>query len=334
MYQRTLLSGRSLAPHELCLTYDDGPGESSPDGPGPHTLHLAELLSDHGVPATFFVVGKHVEQHPGTVERLRALGHDVANHTFHHPDLADLAAAGGDVAAELASTDPLLQSQGRPVFVRPPYGSWSAEVAGALNARLLTALDHVGPVGWDVDADDWACWRDDVDPEQAADRYLAAALAADRGIVLMHDSTADGERTRARNQTARMTEILLPRLLEREFRFVALHDVPELRELADVPFRIELVVGSARTEVTVERRAPGKVALRSLDGRYLTRRDDGAVEPGPDRPGPAEDFDVLPVGDGIALRTVRGDHVTATDGRLQATTCRLGHGDVFEWLPG
>jgi peptidoglycan/xylan/chitin deacetylase (PgdA/CDA1 family) len=333
MYQQTLLTGRSLRPHELCLTYDDGPGESSPDGPGPRTLHLAEVLSDHAVPATFFVVGKHVEEHPGTVERLRALGHDVANHTFHHPDLADLAAAGGDVAAELGSTDPLLRSQGRPVFVRPPYGSWSPTVADQLNARLLTALDHVGPVGWDVNADDWACWRDGVGPEQAAERYLAAALAADRGIVLMHDSTADGEQTRARNRTARLTEILLPRLLEQDFRFVALHEVPELRELAAAPFRIRLVAGSERVEMTVERRGPGKVALRTPDGRYLTRRDDGSVEPGPELPGSAEAFDVLPVGDGIALRTVRGDHVTATEGRLRATDTRLGHGDVFGWSP-
>jgi len=31
------------------------------DGPGPNTVRIADFLRNSGVPATFFVVGKHVQ---------------------------------------------------------------------------------------------------------------------------------------------------------------------------------------------------------------------------------------------------------------------------------
>jgi peptidoglycan/xylan/chitin deacetylase (PgdA/CDA1 family) len=41
-------------PKTLCLTFDDGPGETIGDGPGPKTLKLAKFLNKNGIRATFF----------------------------------------------------------------------------------------------------------------------------------------------------------------------------------------------------------------------------------------------------------------------------------------
>lgn len=43
-----------------------------------------ELLDQHGVKATFFVIGRDADAHAGVLSRLAASGHELANHTMHH----------------------------------------------------------------------------------------------------------------------------------------------------------------------------------------------------------------------------------------------------------
>ena len=64
----------------VALTFDDGP---SPE----FTPAILDILSEHDVRATFFVVGENVERYPEIVERIVAEGHEVANHTHTHPDV-------------------------------------------------------------------------------------------------------------------------------------------------------------------------------------------------------------------------------------------------------
>src|SRR3984893_8330630 len=63
---------------QLALTYDDGPND-------PHTLRLLEVLARHGVHATFFLIGRYVQQRPDIVRELIKAGHEIGNHTFTHP---------------------------------------------------------------------------------------------------------------------------------------------------------------------------------------------------------------------------------------------------------
>src|ERR1700691_5909277 len=62
----------------IALTYDDGPNN-------PHTLRLLEVLAKHGVQATFFLIGRYVQQRPEIARELVQAGHVVGNHTFTHP---------------------------------------------------------------------------------------------------------------------------------------------------------------------------------------------------------------------------------------------------------
>ena len=104
-----LLTGASSMPAgTICLTYDDGPGQTPGEGRGPRTLPLAQYLAAEGIRATFFMCGVHVAQMPDAPARVRALGHLVGNHTWHHWHLPEVLAAGGDVVGELAATDALL----------------------------------------------------------------------------------------------------------------------------------------------------------------------------------------------------------------------------------
>ncbi len=56
------------------------------DGPNPHdTPQLLDLLDTHGAKATFFLIGEQAERHPHLVRDIVARGHEVGNHTYHHP---------------------------------------------------------------------------------------------------------------------------------------------------------------------------------------------------------------------------------------------------------
>ena len=66
MYQDSLATGPSLDPKQLCLTFDDGPGQE--------TLELAQYLHEQGVPATFFMVGKHAERYSAWLPQIQNFG--------------------------------------------------------------------------------------------------------------------------------------------------------------------------------------------------------------------------------------------------------------------
>lgn len=232
------IHGDFLPERTVCLTYDDGPGETAGRGAGPRTAALGRYLHDEGIRAAFFVVGQHVEQFPETVEALHDCGHIIGNHTYSHPGLVRLVLEGGDAAAELRKTQKLIAPfmDGGPVYFRPPYGNWreksdphgpedapTSVVAEALDGDE-TFSNYIGPVLWEIVAEDWECWRQEVSPAECARRYLAEAERIGRGIILMHDSSAEDD-LRVKNRTYELTRCLVPMLRERGFRFAALDEI-------------------------------------------------------------------------------------------------------------
>jgi peptidoglycan/xylan/chitin deacetylase (PgdA/CDA1 family) len=234
MFLHRDLKGDGLPRRTLSLTYDDGPGVD--------TLELGRYLFAEGIAATFFVVGSHAEGQESVLAQLTKWGHLLGNHTYSHPGLVSLALSGGDVVGELRKTDAILRPYvtGNPVLFRAPYGNWrertpedDADRETSLVADILNAdgqfADYVGPINWDIVAEDWSCWREGVAPEECARRYLAETERVGSGIILMHDSSEE-EYVRLHNQTLRLTQLLVPQLKERGYHFVRLDAVPSVRE--------------------------------------------------------------------------------------------------------
>lgn len=59
------------------LTFDDGPNNTV-------TPKVLDILKDEDVKATFFVIGKHVEEYPEIVKQAYDEGHYIANHGYSH----------------------------------------------------------------------------------------------------------------------------------------------------------------------------------------------------------------------------------------------------------
>ena len=71
--------------HEVALTFDDGPSPV-------FTKEILALLKQYQAKATFFVLGKKVEeQYPQIIRAMVRDGHEMGNHTFDHPRLTQTA---------------------------------------------------------------------------------------------------------------------------------------------------------------------------------------------------------------------------------------------------
>jgi peptidoglycan/xylan/chitin deacetylase (PgdA/CDA1 family) len=256
MFLDVNIVGDCLPPGVLCFTYDDGPGRSTgdEDGPGPKTAELGRFLHSQEVPATFFAVGKFASELGDILAELRSLGHLVANHTYDHPSLPAFVNCGGDVHDQVARTDAVIRNhvEGPVTFFRAPYGDWwlrgehRSIVAAALN-RSAIANRYVGPIGWDIDAGDVGFWRDDRPTEECAWAYLEAIERSSRGIVLMHDSTADIDELRSRNRALGLARQLVPELRRRGFRFVRLDAIPQVARATSIsPQLVQAAWGDSR----------------------------------------------------------------------------------------
>ncbi|HVX11008.1 MAG TPA: polysaccharide deacetylase family protein [Pirellulales bacterium] len=237
MLLHTSIHGDKLPQGTVCLTYDDGPGETADSLGGPHTMELGRFLHQEGIRATFFVIGRHAERFPHTLERLHGWKHIIGNHTYSHPGLVRFVQDGHDAIAELRRTHELIApfTNGNRIYFRPPYGNWreksdptgpedapTSVVADALNGSGLFA-NYVGPVLWDIVAEDWACWREGISPKECAERYLSETERIGRGIILMHDSSEEDD-VRPKNRTEELTKLLVPMLKRRSYRFAALDE--------------------------------------------------------------------------------------------------------------
>jgi cellulose synthase/poly-beta-1,6-N-acetylglucosamine synthase-like glycosyltransferase/peptidoglycan/xylan/chitin deacetylase (PgdA/CDA1 family) len=198
------LSPRQLpVGRQIALTFDDGPDPE-------WTPRIAATLKRLGVPATFFLVGEHVVEHPGVVADLHADGFEIGNHTFSHADLSD---SGSLPELQVSLTESSISGAAgvRPRFLRPPYSATPVAVdeEAERNYAAIARSGYVIALA-DFDSEDWR--------RPGVEEIVRNATPPGRrgGIVLMHDG--GGNRT----ETVAALERLVPLLHGRGFRFVGL----------------------------------------------------------------------------------------------------------------
>jgi peptidoglycan/xylan/chitin deacetylase (PgdA/CDA1 family) len=152
----------------LALTFDDGPFPI-------YTTLLLDTLAQLGVKATFFLTGENVQRYPFLAQAIVRAGHEVANHSYHHPHLIRLSVA--QMTEELASTQEVIAAvTGQaPRYFRPPYGEYSADLMRVAHSLGLST------VFWTAGGGDYAS------PSGEALKAKLLRQADGGGIVLLHE---------------------------------------------------------------------------------------------------------------------------------------------------
>jgi peptidoglycan/xylan/chitin deacetylase (PgdA/CDA1 family) len=206
-YANSTVFGRTLgrlptSERVVALTFDDGP---NPDA----TPAILDTLRDRGVPATFFVLGRHAERWPALARRIVTEGHAVGNHGYFHRKLHFRGPRYVRRDIELGTRAIQDASGTRPMMFRAPHGfrnPWVTSTARELGQRT---------VGWS-----FGVWDSD---RPGADEIVHRTMQKIRpgAIVLLHDG--DGyDPAGDRMQTAAALPRIIDQLTALGYRFVAL----------------------------------------------------------------------------------------------------------------
>ncbi|CAI10134.1 predicted polysaccharide deacetylase [Aromatoleum aromaticum EbN1] len=186
----TRLPTAAAARGEIALTIDDGPDPYV-------TPRVLDLLDHHGARASFFVIGRHVGQHPVLAREIVARGHTLENHSEQHLKSFSLHGPRWCEREIRAAQQTIADCCGAaPRFFRAPAGLRNPFLEPVL-ARLDLQL-----AAWTRRAYDT---RND-DAEKVGDRLLGGLAGGD--ILLLHDGNA----ARGRHGTPVILDVL-PRLL-------------------------------------------------------------------------------------------------------------------------
>lgn len=192
-YQPDIYRVGNRASNKVAITFDDGPSEE-------FTLAILDILKEYDVPATFFMVGKHVEKYPHVAQRVVEEGHAIGNHTQSHRNLPTLSTL--ELQREvMEATAVIAEVTGMyPKYVRPPRGMYDDRF------RRLAALLGQEIVLWSISTRDW---RFGVTP--AYIERLVESKVRGGDIILFHDS---GALVRSEGGDRRATVLSLANVIE------------------------------------------------------------------------------------------------------------------------
>ncbi|MGB8957209.1 MAG: polysaccharide deacetylase family protein [Tumebacillaceae bacterium] len=176
----------------IALTFDDGPNPE-------YTPQVLDVLKQHQAKATFFVIGSRIEQYPELAQREVREGHELANHSYHHPGMTRISAEKLREEIEQAQNVIVSATGQTPKAFRPPGGVYNDKVVNtAKQAGYMVVMWT-----WNQDTRDWR--RPGV--RKIVDQVLSNAHNG--SIVLFHDHGGD------RSQTVNALTEILPELKKR-----------------------------------------------------------------------------------------------------------------------
>ena len=171
----------------IYLTFDDGPTPAVTDW-------VIDILAKYRARATFFCLGKNIEQHPKIIQRLLQNSHLIANHSYSH--YKGWRTHNTRYVTDIEKAQKLIQSiytkSVSDKLFRPPYGK-----SGYFQAKALRKKGYK-IVLWSVLSGDFDT---NLVPEKAIEKILKHTRSG--SIVVFHDSKKAFENL----------QIILPKML-------------------------------------------------------------------------------------------------------------------------
>lgn len=173
--------------NQVILTFDDGPSSE-------YTPQILDILKKEKVPATFFVVGMEAENNLPILKRIYKEGHEIGNHTFSHPNIAEVSTERA--ATEMETTRLLIEAvTGRStVLFRAPYNADSEPTSEVeLKPIALSKKKNYYTIGESIDPEDWEVG---ITANSIYERTIKQYEAnPGKGIILFHDAGGNRQAT-------------------------------------------------------------------------------------------------------------------------------------------
>lgn len=153
--------------NKVFLTFDDGPTKNI-------TERILDILFSHNIKATFFCLGKQVEQHPEIFDRIIKEGHSVGNHSYSH--LKGWNTEDKTYLDDFRKGEKLIQSS----MYRPPYGKIK-------RSQLKELTPTIKIIMWDVLPGDFS-------PKNSIEKIVSNTVnnTISGSIIVLHDNNKCG----------------------------------------------------------------------------------------------------------------------------------------------
>ncbi len=147
-----------------------------------YTAAILDALKKHDVKVTFFLVGNYVTSSPDLVKRMLTEGHNVANHTYSHPNMSAISSkeSFGQELGSLENAYKEVTGQEMSKYYRPPQGKYSVN-----NLKMAQELGY-HTFFWSLAYVDW--YNDKQPTKEQAFKKLLGRIHPG-AIVLLHSTS-------------------------------------------------------------------------------------------------------------------------------------------------
>ena len=166
--------------HKVYLTFDDGPSEN--------TNAILDILADHDVKATFFVVGREDDESKEAYQRIVNEGHTLGMHSYSNKYSVIYQSRDAFISDYQKLHEYLLEVTGvDSKYYRFPGGS-SNQISNVPMADLIAYLDEQNVVyyDWNVTSGDAATAA--FSAEEIVEKVTEDVVKYKTSVVLLHDA--------------------------------------------------------------------------------------------------------------------------------------------------
>lgn len=177
---KNLTSGKEKIAY---LTFDDGPNKMV-------TPKILDILKEQDIKATFFVIGKNVEQYPEIVRREYEEGHYIANHGYSHNN-KKLYRSNQDFVEEIKKTDEAIgKAIGKKDYCSYVFRFPNGYISKQNKKQKQEAVELLNQINYSYI--DWNCLNNDsvkkYNNKQLLDNLKKTSKNKGTLVILMHDT--------------------------------------------------------------------------------------------------------------------------------------------------
>lgn len=168
--------------HKVYLTFDDGPSSN--------TIQILDILKEHDLKATFFVIGKEDEESKEIYKRIVDEGHTLAMHSYSHK-YSKLYNTVDDFKKDFSKIQNYLYkvTGEECLFYRFPGGS-SNHVSNIEMSEFIQYLNEQGVTYFDWNVSSGDATSRAYTAEELVDNVMTDIEKYKTSVVLMHDAEA------------------------------------------------------------------------------------------------------------------------------------------------